>query len=398
MKYVVLPAAMLAFSMLVNSCSKSTGDDGSGNPPPVQQKDIAVVDGKVDAFLNTYSLAGASLAVSKNGKLVYKKGYGQADKSSGATVKTDALFRLASVSKTYTGVAIMKLVQEGKLSLEDNVFGSGAVLGTTYGTQPYSDKLLQVKVKHLLKHTGGGWGAASGGDPIDLNPAQSNTDFFNWVLNNKPLQNTPGTKFDYSNMGYFILGRIIEKKSGKSYIGYLQTEILNGLGDVNTQLAGKTEAERKANEVKYYAGSSLSPYVYTIAFPRRDADGGLITTATDLLRLINAVDGFSTRPDILNSSTITSFTTPSGPAPLDPNYACGIAVWNNVWYNYGSLPGTRTGFMRGNNGVSVSLLLNAAVDYSNSSAFQAFTLAQQDLMLSFVNDGSIPWQDIDQFE
>jgi D-alanyl-D-alanine carboxypeptidase len=214
-------------------------------------------------------------------------------------------------------------------------------------------------------------------------------------LDNKPVVNTPGTKFDYSNMGYFILGRIIEKISGKSYLAYVKEDVLAGIGATKTDIAGKTLTDRKANEVKYYGQGADNAYVYNIAFPRRDADGGLISTAADLLRLINAADGFSTRPDILNGASITNFTTPSGVAPLNPNYACGIAVWNNVWYNYGSLPGTRTGFMRGNNGISVAMLLNSRVDPTANE--QPFVLAMQDLLLDMVNNSGYTWQDIDQF-
>jgi CubicO group peptidase (beta-lactamase class C family) len=345
--------------------------------------------------MTTYNIPGASFAVSKNGKLVYIKGFGNADNGTSEKVTPEYRFRLASVSKTFTGVAIMKMVQAGLISLDQKVFGTGAILGTQYGTLAYSTNVKNITVKQLLQHTCGGWGFNSGGDPIDSNPTYTNDQFLTWVLDTKAVVNAPGTNYDYSNMGYFILGRIVEKISGKSYVNFIKEDILAGVGATKTDMAGKTEAERKTKEVKYYGQGTDGAYTYNIAFPRRDADGGLITTASDLLRLITAVDGFSTRPDILSSATITSFTTPSGAAPLNPNYACGIAVWNNVWYNYGSLPGTRTGFMRGNNGVCVSLLLNSRVDPTTNE--QPFVLAMQDLLLDMVNNAAYSWQDIDQF-
>jgi D-alanyl-D-alanine carboxypeptidase len=384
----------ICFALLfLSSCSK---DDTSTTPenPSTTQTDIAVVDLKVTAFMNLYNIPGASLAISKNGKLVYIKGYGKANVSTGENVTPNSLFRLASVSKTYTGIAIMKLIQDGQFTLESNVFGSNSILGNDYGTLPFNANVLNIKVKHLLQHTSGSWGSVTGGDVIDQNPSYTYKQLFDWILDTRPNPNTPGSTFDYTNVGYNLLGRIIEKKSGKTYINYLKQDILAPIGVTLTDIAGKTEAEQKPNEVKYYGQGSDAPFTYNIAFPRRDADGGLIATATDLLKLVTATDGFTTRPDILNQETITSYTTPS---TANPNYANGVGIWNteNVWYGYGSLPGTRTAFMRHNNGMCVALLLNSRID--PNSGDNPFIYAIQDLVLDFVKNPSYNWQNIDQF-
>jgi D-alanyl-D-alanine carboxypeptidase len=153
-------------------------------------------------------------------------------------------------------------------------------------------------------------------------------------------------------------------------------------------------AAHKQTSVKYYGQGNDAPFVYTIGFPRRDADGGLMTTATDLLRFVNAIDGFTTRPDILNSTSLTALTTASN---AYSGYACGIGIWSaeNVWYNYGSLPGTRTGFMRHANGMCVALLLNSRVDPSTNE--NPFVYAMQDVLLDLVKNSSYQWQAIDQF-
>ena len=381
--------------LILSSCSK---DDTTTTPvidnPSTSQTDMSTVDSKVTAFMTLYNIPGVSLAVSKNGKLVYVKGYGKANTTTGENVTKNSRFRLASVSKTYTGVAIMKLIQDGQFTLESNVFGPTGILGNDYGTIPFNANVLNMKVKHLLQHTSGSWGSASGGDMIDQYPSYTYKQLFDWILDTRPNPNTPGTTYDYTNVGYSLLGRIIEKKSGKSYINYIKEDILAPIGVTLTDMAGKTEAEQKPNEVKYYGQGNDAPFTYAIAFPRRDADGGLIGTASDLLKLVNAVDGFTTRPDILNSSTVTSFTTPS---TANPGYANGIGIWNaeNVWYNYGSLPGTRTAFMRHNNGMCVALLLNSRVDPSGNET--PFVYAMQNLVLDFVKNSSYNWQNIDQF-
>jgi len=382
--------SILFVAFLFFSCSKS---DSSGNPSETQT-DIATLDNEVTTFMTTYNIPGASLAISKNGKLVYAKGYGKANVATNENVTINSRFRLASVSKTFTGVAIMKLIQDGQLTLESNVFGPSGILGNDYGTVPFNSNVLNIKVKHLLQHTSGSWGSITGGDVIDQNPSYTYKQLFDWILDTRPNPNVPGTTYDYTNVGYSLLGRIIEKKSGKSYINYIKEDILAPIGATLTDIAGKTEAEQKTNEVKYYGQGNDASFAYTIAFPRRDADGGLISTASDLLKFINAIDGFSTRPDILNAASITSFTTPSS---ANPNYANGIGIWNaeNVWYNYGSLPGTRTGFMRHSNGMCAVLLLNSRVDPSTGE--NPFVYAMQDLLLDFVNNSGYNWQNINQF-
>ncbi len=384
-------ALLFILGIILFACKKS---DNGDKTPPSAQSDIAAVDSKISAFMATYNIPGASLAVSKNGKLVYIKGYGIADKGTGEKVTPAHRFRLASVSKTFTAVAIMKLVQNGKLNLDGKVFGTGSVLGTDYGTAPYNANLLNITVRQLLQHVSGSWGAATGGDVIDQNPAYTYKQFLDWVINTRPNPKAPGTVYDYSNINFCIAGRIIEKVSGKTYINYIKEDVLAPIGGTQTEMSGKTEAERKTNEVKYYGQGNDAAYVYNIAFPRRDADGGLMTTASDLLRFVNAFDGFATKPDILNASSITSLTTPS---VAYSGYACGIGIWSaeNLWFNYGSLPGTRTGFMRHNNGMCVALLLNSRVDPVVGE--NPFVYAMQDVMLDLVKNNSYKWQDIDQY-
>jgi D-alanyl-D-alanine carboxypeptidase len=378
-----------------SACKKT--ETASPDPlviPPVTQADIASVNTSVSNFMASYNIPGASLAVSKNGKLVYIKGFGKANISTGESVTPAHRFRLASVSKTFTGVAIMKLVQAGLLNLDAKVFGVGGVLGSDYGTAPYNANLLNITVRHLLQNVSGSWGSASGGDVIDQNPSYTYKQFFDWVINTRPNPNVPGTVYDYSNINFVLAGRIIEKISGKAYINYIKEDIMAPIGGTQTDMSGKTEAEKKVNEVTYYGQGTDAAYVYNIAFPRRDADGGIMTTAKDLIRLVNAIDGSSSRPDILNTANLTALTTTSA---VFSGYACGIGIWSaeNVWFNYGSLPGTRTAFMRNANGVCVALLLNSRVDPTTND--NPFIYAMQDLCLNITKNTSYAWQDIDQF-
>lgn len=395
--------ALLAAALLLMSCDKSSGPDAVPTPPPqpappplpVTQADILAVDNRIATLLSTYNIPGASLAVTKNGKLVYRKGYGLADRSTNQAVVPANRFRLASLSKVVTAVAILKLVQDGKLSLDAKVFGTGGILANDYGTPPYNAHLLGMTLRHLLQHVSGSWGDITGGEMMAQNASLNNKQFFDWVLTTRPNPKAPGSVFDYANMNYWIAGRIIEKISAKTYVSFIREDVMAPLGITLIDKAGKTEAEAKSDEVKYYGQGNDAGFVYNFVTPRRDADGGLLSSAPDMAKFLCAVDGFSTRPDVLNSASITAMTTGSA---VYPSYGLGINTISaeNAWFHHGSLPGTRTCFVRNGNGVTVVLLLNSRIDPAGGGD-APFSQAILNLLLDLSKNSAYNWQDIDQF-
>jgi CubicO group peptidase (beta-lactamase class C family) len=375
--------------VVITSCKKS--DSGGGTTPPVTQTDIASVDSKVTSWMTTYAMPGASIALTKNGKLVYRKGYGNADNATSEKVTINSKFRVASVSKTFTGVAILKLVQGGLLSLNQKVFGAGSILGTTYGTQPYKPFVTDITVEHLLKHLTGGWGTNAPGDPAFYDSSMSHTVLINWTLDNNLLVSAPGTTYRYSNFNYILLARIIEKVTGKSYEAYLKDEIFTPLGATNTFLAGNNSATKKPNEVTYYGQGGDAPFVYTLYnYNRADGAFGWVSTPTDMLRFATAVDSATTRPDILNSTSLGLMRIGS---TANPNYGCGWAIDGPEWYWFGSLPGTASLIYRNSNGICVSFVANSRLQPSPNNALNAMGA----FVTTIVNDNTIAWQDIDQF-
>ncbi|RYY56513.1 MAG: class A beta-lactamase-related serine hydrolase [Chitinophagaceae bacterium] len=382
----------LMIALVSGSCKKENNKEGE---EPVVQTDIAAIDAKVQAFMTTYAAPGASLAISHNGKLVYRKGYGLADKTSGEKVTTDHRFRIASVSKTFTAIAIMKLVQDGKLSLSQKVFGTGSLLGTAYGAAPYSFNVASVTVRDLLRHTSGGWNNSYPGDICFTNPAMTADQLTDWALKNKPLSNTPGTTYQYSNFGYLVLARIIEKVTAKTYAAYMKESILQPLGITHTEIMGNTLADRKSGEVVYYGQGSEAANVYSDPYARNDGPMGWISTPTEMLMLFTAADSSATRPDILTASTLTAMRTPSA---ANQYVACGLVVENDaaaggsIWYHFGSLPGTQSVMFRMTNGWCASFVINTRAGNGNTSQ-NAFA----EMLLGIVADNTIAWQDIDQF-
>ncbi|HEX8734779.1 MAG TPA: serine hydrolase [Pyrinomonadaceae bacterium] len=314
------------------------------------------VDDAVAKFMNQYNVPGLSFAMTKDGRLVLAKTYGFADKETGERVAPRHRFRIASVSKPITATAIMKLFEANKLKMSDKVFGSGAILGTTYGTQPYKTNVDKITVEHLLNHTAGGWAGDLGFDPMFNYTNQNHAGLISKTLDEQALQKTPGTEYHYSNFGYCVLGRVIEKLSGQTYPNYVKNQILIPSGITSMEIAGDTEADRKPSEVKYYGQNGGNPYNMKIA--RMDAHGGWIATPIDLTRFLVRVDQFSTKPDILKSTTLTSMFTGSA---ANGNYAKGWSVNSapNYWHN-GSLAGEQAFAVRTADGFTWAVLVNTA--------------------------------------
>ncbi|WP_160717704.1 serine hydrolase domain-containing protein [Chitinophaga solisilvae] len=346
---------------------------------------VPQVDKAVKTFMEKYNVPGVSVAVTRNGKLVYARGYGFADTAARQRVTPGSRFRIASVSKCITAVAILKLAEAGKLSADDKVFGAQALLGVRYGQLPYSGWLQEITVRQLLQHTAGAW-PNNARDPMFLYPSLSADSLISRTLIEQPVLYQPGKVYAYSNFGYCLLGRIIEKVSGQSYETYVQS-LLQEAGIHQMETGSNTLAERKPQEVVYYGQQQENPYIYNIA--RMDAHGGWIATATDLARFLTAVDGFPSRADLLSSASITQMTTPSA---ANPNYALGwlVNVYNN-WWHAGSLPGTASEIVRAANGFTWVILCNTRTD-------KGFFNDLDGLMWQAVNNPQTRWPDTDLFQ
>ncbi len=382
MKRLLTKLASVLFLLFILACSSKEDETPEPTNPVGAQKDIVEIDQLVSSFMTKHNVPGLQIALTRQGKLVYAKSYGKADNSE--ELKNNHLLRIASVSKPITGVAIMKLIQAGKLSLDSKAFGAGSILGTTYGN--VNATVSSITVRHLLQHTSGGWGN-SVNDPMFLQPNLTADQLITWTLTNRPLTSTPGTKYDYSNFGYCVLGRIIEKITGQTYEQYVQAEVLKPAGIQNMRIGGNKLEDRKPNEVMYYGSGNENPYLYNIS--RMDAHGGWIASATDLLRLQVAVDGYNTKPDILTALTITQMTTPSS---ANSNYANGWQV-NTAgnWWHLGSLPGTASILVRSSNGFCWAILANTRTSASN------YFSDLDELPWKIVNSQSIKWPDTDLF-
>ena len=222
--------------------------------------ELGKIDQKVNSFLAANSIPGASLAITRHGKLVFAQGYGKAILESNQHASPRNLWRIASISKPITAVSVMKLVDLGSLKLTDKVFGPGSIFGDSYGASKNEQK---VTVDHLLMHLFGTimWdnnGEDGFSDPMGILNHLSQHQLIKYILENREPPLSPGFNFGYSNFGYCILGRVIEKVTGKAYSVWVRENILGPMGVTQMSISGNTKSERKTNEVKFISLLVLS--------------------------------------------------------------------------------------------------------------------------------------------
>ncbi len=305
------------------------------------------VSQNVIPFMKKWAVPGLSLAVARNGTVIAARCFGDTNPITRELVTPQTRFRIASVTKPITATAVFDLIQRSKLALADKIFGSGARLGTKYGTTPYGANISNITLQNLLEHASGGWPKGPG-DPMFSNPALSTSDLISWVLNNVPLTNNPGRVFAYSNFGYCLLGRVIETVTGLSYGDFVRQQILARCGVMQMILGGNTAGDRQYPEALYRGQNGESPYGMRV--DRMDSHGGWIGTPSDLIQFLLRVDSFLIPPDILQVGTITAMTTASTvdpPTTTSAGYARGWAVnLAGTRWHIGDLPGTTSVMVR----------------------------------------------------
>jgi CubicO group peptidase (beta-lactamase class C family) len=221
--------------------------------------EYAAFDQVVLDFMKRIDCQAATAAVSRNGKLLYSRGYGWSDAKKQKPTAPDALLRIAAITQPVTAAAVRQLIREGKLTLDTKAFEllklkppRGAAL---------DPRLNQITIAELLDSKGG-WDSQLAFDPfmrlheierhLRLGHRPRPVDVVRYMLA-EPLQFDPGTRATYSNFGYCVLGRVIEKASGKPYGTYLKDELLKPLQIADIKPARNAPQERDRREVWYPA-------------------------------------------------------------------------------------------------------------------------------------------------
>ena len=330
----------------------------------------------MERFLRKWEIKGASVAIARDNKVVYAKGFGFSNAEDSTFVNPSNLFRIASASKLITATAIMKLAEERKLSLKSKVFGKDGILNDSIYLKIRDYQTKKITIENLLRHQGG-W-TRKYGDPMfmpltiakkmKVSPPIKIQSIIQFVLA-KRLHFQPGTRSSYSNFGYAVLGEVIAKISGETYEHYVVENILKPMGITDMQLANNFYNEKAQNEVKYYEQSDAIPSksylgtgeLQTSSYGGTDvrilgAAGGWIATPIDLLKLISHIDAKKNIPDILDSTSVAMMTTPI-------NGHTSPIGWrktsrHNKWWRTGTLAGSSTLIIHQPNGIDFAVITN----------------------------------------
>lgn len=346
---------------------------------------MASYDQIITQLMEKWKIPGGVVAVVQDGRLIFAHGYGWADKENRFPVQPDSLMRIASVSKPITAAGILKLVEDGKLSLDAPAMALLPEIQSPNGT--VADKRFNdVTIRQLLQHAGG-WNRDTTFDPmfepsrvanaLDIPKPPSSQAIIRYMLT-QPLQFNPGTDSVYSNFGYTILGRVIEKVSGMKYDSYIKTNILKPAGITRMQLGGSLLKDRVKDEVVYYdypdapIAAAVFPGEGNVPMPyggfyieAMDSHGGWIASPIELLRFVNSLEGRNQPPILQPASIQQMLAQPTAPyAQGKPAfYALGWNVRptnnNATWWHNGSLSGTSSIMVRAYNGITWAAIFNS---------------------------------------
>jgi len=327
-----------------------------------ERLEFATIDQAMEDFLCDQDVPGATLAIARDGIVLYERGFGWSDEARTKTMSPNALLRMASVSKPLTVAAVRELISDGAFTLDSHVFDLGQPEGGLLDLEPFpslgDDRLANVTVRHLILHRGG-WNRDVAGDltyrevmianalGIASPPGRENT--VRYILG-QPLQFSPGEERSYSNIGCLVLGLIIEQESGVSVDRFIQERVLSPLGiEDDDHQAGRTFATDQADREPWYRSTTLAVNVFDPGGPlvrrpyggwdheARIGQGGQIATAGAL-------------------ATLAAHRWVNGDSIGLPKSPALRGGWR--WNHTGSLNGTGTLIRQRGDGVTYAVLMN----------------------------------------
>lgn len=262
------------------------------------------IDALVQKAMDQGPISGVSVGIERGGRVIHARGYGFADLENEVPATEETVYRIGSITKQFTAVAIMQLLEEGRLSLEDPV--------TRYVPEfPTGDH--EVTIRTLLNHTAGipnvttmqeWWETMA----LELSPEQLMATFAD-----APFDFPPGTRFSYSNSGYFLLGLVVERVSGQPYGGYLNEHLFVPYDlESTTYCTGHQLVPNRASGYRLNESGEFVPATY-VSMSQAYSAGAVCSTVLDLLRWSHGLaDGAivdddtyerMSRPDTLRDGT-----------------------------------------------------------------------------------------------
>jgi D-alanyl-D-alanine carboxypeptidase len=308
---------------------------------------FADFDASLRQSLLGHGAMAASVAVAKDGRLVHVQAYGAADPFTGEPVRLSSTFRIASISKTITAIAVMRLAEQGVLSIDSPVLGAlAASLGTPIG----DPRMESVTVRHLLGHTSGF-------------PEYERT-FFGGLVDDctaagirglsRRLATEPGSTYNYANMNFCLLGLLVEQVTGRPYADVVDELVLRPLGINDMRMAGTFD---------FQDGDVLHPTTPTRKFMEAlGAAGAWVGTPVDLVTIVDALDPAKPGPKLLTPASALQMHARPPVAFTKPDvwYGLGLIEWDNgtAWGHTGTLENARSMVVHRADGITWAVTVN----------------------------------------
>jgi len=386
-------------------CPEILARDQQDNLPRVGKPDprLEPFDKLMRSFLKEHGIPGATLAIIKDDRLVYSAGFGWAVKPdeekglAGEPMRPQTLLRIASLSKPVTAMAIVKLAENGKIYLDDPILKH-------IGQKPLDGEKMdprwdKITLAHLLHHTAG-FDRSKSFDPMfrsiifaeqAKSPPPATTNIVIRNMMGKPLDFDPGARYAYSNFGYCLLGRVIEKVTGESYEAAVKRLVLIPLGAKTMKIGRSLAGDRYPTEAAYYDSENRKQKSVFPPFepvPRQygswyqeslDAHGGWIASAEEMARFARIMDHPGEEGRLSKASVAAIYARPDEiPLKKDEKlpatwYGLGFQVREvskgkfNAWHT-GLLPGTSSLLVRRHDGLIWCVLFNAHGESFNKAA------------------------------
>lgn len=260
---------------------------------------------------------GAAVLVASDGQVLFERGFGLANKEDGIPITPDTQFRIGSITKQFTAAAILKLISEGKISLEDR-------LSRFFPDFPRAG---EVTIHHLLTHTSGIHSYTDRVDFITRVTEEVEPESLIELIKEMPYDFDPGESWRYNNSGYYLLGLIVEKASGKSYEDYLRESFFEPIGMTSTGLYRKG-LELQNEAFGYDCSSENARRAFDWNMSWAGAAGALYSTVRDLHRWNEALYTGSVLDPALFEAMLTPVKLNSGEtAPaMGGGYGYGLAI------------------------------------------------------------------------
>jgi CubicO group peptidase (beta-lactamase class C family) len=306
-------------------------DPASAGPPPQrldEKSAIEALDKHAQERAAADRFSGAIL-IAHDGKIVFEKAYGLADREQKTANTLDTKFRMGSMNKMFTSVAVLQLVAKGKISWDQPL----AKYWPDYPNQELANK---VKIRNLFSHTGGTGDIF--GPEFDKHRLELKTlaDYAN-LYGSRPLQFEPGSRWEYSNYGFLLLGLLVEKVAGHSYYDYVRENIFTPAGMTSTDSAPESETVARQSIGYMRQKGAWVPNTATLPWRGTSAGGGY-TTVGDLFRFSQALLGGKLIPaNLLEKATTSQSSIPDGPPGT--GYGFGFGITKVGFGHSGGAPG-----------------------------------------------------------